>query len=261
MGLVVDDLPSTDPSPLEWWAGQVIAGKRVRSWLPDVFERYARILHPAYVREETPQGIVHRLVTWSELARWSGKPLTTETCIDDLFLRSDGLSWSERGAPPTQGRLDPQCLRRLVNILAPAPDTAEDVWFLVWGGLGRGLLGYIPRGYAEIEVNPSWRGTGRTYLLFHGALFASAEKDEGNQHGVPIRPMPKPPSFWWPMDRRWFVSTDIESYSTYVGGSATLVDRLLEDDVLEAVAVSLDDLYDPCVGEGNEDREEQAPGS
>jgi hypothetical protein len=54
----------------------------------------------------------------------------------------------------------------------------------------------------------------------------------------------EPPSFWWDADRTWFVSTDIDSASTYIGGSPGLVDRLLEDESLEVFPASLDDPYD-----------------
>jgi len=251
VSLVIDDTPSTDPTPLEWWAGRVIAGKRVRSWLPDVFERYARILHPAYVREETPQGIVHQSVTWRELGRWSGKALTAETCIDDLLVRGDGLSWTERGSPPKQGQLDPKYMRRLVTLLAPTTDIADAVWFLVWAGYGS--MRSARREEAELEPNTSWRGTGRTYLLFRGTIGSSVDKDKRNLLGDPLRPMRRPPSFWWPMHRSWFVSTDIDSFSTHVGGSTSLISRLLEDDVLEAVPVRLDDLVDSCADEKDKD--------
>jgi len=276
MCLTLEDLPSTDPAPLEWWAGRVEAGKLVRSWLPDVFERYARILHPVYAREETPEGMVHRLVTWRELERWSGKPFTPQTGIHDLAVRSDGSSWSERGALPHQGELDPKYLRRLVGHLATT-DVAEDVWFLVWAGYGqmRPCVSGEPRPKrritrmfasarreeveVEVEVNPSFRGTGRTYFLFRGAIRAPAEEKEDDLIVTPVRPMRRPPSFWWPAHRRWFVSTDIDSYSTYVGGSATLIERLLEDHVLEAVPVGPDEPYDPCESEGNRGGEGDPP--
>jgi hypothetical protein len=46
---------------------------------------------------------------------------------------------------------------------------------------------------------------------------------------------------WWPQDHAWFVSTDIDVPSTYVGGPASLVDALLEDDVLEVFPADLAD--------------------
>lgn len=250
MILVLDDAPTSDRAPLEWWAGSLVSGTRVQSWVPGGFERYAKVLHPAYAREEKPQGFVHRPVTWKELAEWSGQRLTAETCIEDLLVRPDGSSWDRVGTRPDAGRLDPHHVRRLVHLLASATE-GEDVWFLVWAGYGSGVAyrgrtarikdrrGTTPHDGAELEINDSWRGAGRTYLLFHGRIDPSV--------GDPSRPLERSPSFWWPTDRAWFVSTDIDSYSTYVGGSAELIERLLTDAVLEALPVgSLDDPYDPC---------------
>lgn len=248
MGLVIDEVPSTDRSQLDWWATGLAAGNDVRSWIPDVFERYARILHPAYRREESPQGITHVLVTWRELANWSGKPFGAEPCIDDLLVRNDRLSWSEQGSRPAEGRLDPTYMRRLVELLTPTIGVTEDVWFLVWAGYGS--MKSVRREETELEINSSWRGSGRTYLLFHASMGPAFDDDAENVLAEPARPMLKTPNFWWPTSRRWFVSTDIDAFSTLIGGSTPLIDALLEDDVLETVPAGLDDDYDPCPGQG-----------
>ncbi|MDP9226816.1 MAG: hypothetical protein M3P18_23830 [Actinomycetota bacterium] len=256
MSLTIDEIPSTDATPLEWWARTLVSGNRVRGWLPDVFEQYARILHPAYLRTETPQGIGHELATWSDVARWSGKVLTTQACIDDLLVRGDGALWSERGSRPREGQLDPLYLRRLVELLAPTLGVTRDVWFLVWSGYGDGKV-YTrqykrvaetseQREHDDMELNPSWRGSGRRYLLFSGSIGAPRESAESNLLAEPLRSVPRPPNFWWPTDREWFVSTDIDFFSTYVGGSASLIGTVLEDDVLETMPVDLDDPADPC---------------
>jgi hypothetical protein len=44
---------------------------------------------------------------------------------------------------------------------------------------------------------------------------------------VPLHPnrptfIGRAPSFWWPGDRAWFVSTDIDFPCTYVGGTRRL---------------------------------------
>ncbi len=240
---LLDLTPLTDSGPLAWWAGRVLAGTRVRSWLPDLFEGYVRILHPAYIHDEVPGGVVLRPVAWSTVSQWSGKPLDKETCIDDLLRRTDGALWSERGSSPYQGRLDPTYMSRLAELLASATNTPEELWSLVWAGYG--AVGSLRHEDVELEINPSWRGSGRTYLLFRGSIGASAEEDDAEALGEPTILL-APPSFWWPTDRKWFVATDIDSFSTYVGGSDSLAKRLLGDDLLEIVPVSLDDVYDPC---------------
>jgi hypothetical protein len=47
-------------------------------------------------------------------------------------------------------------------------------------------------------------------------------------------------NLWWPEDRAWFVATDIDLMSTYVGGSAACVADLLAAEGLETAAVPAD---------------------
>ena len=48
------------------------------------------------------------------------------------------------------------------------------------------------------------------------------------------------PTLWWAEDRSWFVCTHIEADSTYVGGSTTLVERVISEAALEAARVEPD---------------------
>jgi hypothetical protein len=48
------------------------------------------------------------------------------------------------------------------------------------------------------------------------------------------------PTLWWPDDRSWFVHTEIDGMSTYVGGLRSLVDSLVGEKVLEAFEVAPD---------------------
>jgi hypothetical protein len=79
--------------------------------------------------------------------------------------------------------------------------------------------------------------SGRRYELHRGRIDAEVDTGERN-------PLQAPPSFWWPDDRAWFVTTDIDSVSTYVGGSDALIRVLLSDDALEVLPVDLDDPFD-----------------
>jgi hypothetical protein len=48
------------------------------------------------------------------------------------------------------------------------------------------------------------------------------------------------PSLWWPEDRSWFVHTEVDGMSTYLGGSRAVVDRLVGEQVLESFEVQAD---------------------
>jgi len=48
------------------------------------------------------------------------------------------------------------------------------------------------------------------------------------------------PSLWWPDDRAWFVSTEVDDLSTYVGGQTSMIDALVAASEIEAVPTTLD---------------------
>jgi len=85
--------PIADDTPLRWFSGKMVGGRALRSWIPDVFERYARILHPA----ERWTGGPTEWVRWKELSAWSGKPLAPTSSVHDLALRDDGATWQPVG--------------------------------------------------------------------------------------------------------------------------------------------------------------------
>lgn len=264
MSLRIAPTPLKDREPLEWLLGRLIYGRSVGSWIPDGFDRYARILHPAHLWEGTEGHIVTRSVPWSNVSAWSGKPLHRASSIHDLARRADGTSWQQQGAFfPLEGQLEPPYLDRLTDHLAEATSTPDALWLLVWNGYGgpgkllyrvagrrtrkprRRLFLRIPRrsrmaGLGRgpvVETSLSLTGSGREYFLHRGSIVASS--DDGDRSVFE-----EPPSFWWPADRAWFVSTDIDSSSTYVGGSSALIGRLLADDLLEVFPADLDDPYD-----------------
>lgn len=256
MTLRIERLAVSDHVPMDWWAPRLVSGRSVRSWIPDSFERYARVLHPAHVKET--KGANVRPVRWKEISAWSGRPLHPGSSIDELAVRADGASWLEHegGSLPLAGQLEQPYFDRLIDFLAEATSTVQTIWLLVWLGYqgagptysrSRWGLRWPPRLFAPrtppdqssaIRINPSWDGSGREFILHRGSLGASVDDNNGKLLAD------KPPSFWWPEDRAWFVSTDIDSTSTYIGGSRTLVDRLLSDDVLEVLSAEPDDPYD-----------------
>lgn len=260
MGLRIDPALHSEEEPVEWLLNRLTHGRTVRSWVPSGFESYARILHPA----RGPSGPV----PWGEVSTWSGKPLHRTASIDDLARRADGSTWQDQGMGlPLEGQLEPPYLDRLCGMLAVATATPEELWLLVWhgrGGTGTAysresvaamrrppqrfrhfldarrqsrITGSTQGAEAEVEISPSLSASGRRYVLHAGAIDGLVGDDNRSV-------FEDPPNFWWPGDRAWFISTDIDSTSTYVAGSSALVGQLLTDDLLGVFPAYLDDPYD-----------------
>lgn len=253
-----------DSSPLEWIQGRLGFGRTVGSWVPGDFERHVRILHPTHRWARTGEVVASAKVRWREVAAWSGKPLSQSSSFVDIATRHDGRSWlSDTTSAPLEGQLEPPELDRLTEILRRFTSTPGRLWFLVWSGFGgpstvesrpilrRGTgagIGRFRQARARMrgagrapdlafELSGSLTRSGRRYELHQGSFEAESGGSERN-------PLQAPPSFWWPEDRSWFVTTDIDSASTYVGGSEALIRVLLSDDVLEVVPADLEDPFD-----------------
>jgi hypothetical protein len=219
-----------DRSPLAWWADGVSSSGLVRGWLPDRFEVYVRLFHPARFEG------TDRWVRWAELATRSRKTLSATTSIRDLTDPFDpNGSGHARLTLPMSGQLVRPYADRLMDIVSAATDSS-DFWLLVWSDFlaQTGQLDSL----GAVEINNTWVGSGRDYVLGKGLMHGGRGSSE---EGLMFQ---QPPTFVWPSDRAWFMATDIDSVSTYVGGSAELAAQLRDDELLEAMPVSLDDPYD-----------------
>jgi hypothetical protein len=241
--------PVRDLSP-SVWVQEALKDRRagrfhVRDLVPPVFEAYARILHPP----RRPADELISTGTWSARAAEVGVPLGPKTRWEDLDgPGSDSWSlWSGELMGPEVGAL--------AGILVEHTSAADACSFGFWSGRGHldatGAL-YMAGGPLTARL-ATWRaraderrrnrrnrrelrrlptfpthGEGRSYLLFHGPVgraesFWSA--------------IGRCPTIWWPQDRAWFVHTHIEATSTYLGGSRTLIDQLVGEQVPESFEV------------------------
>jgi len=111
----------------------------------------------------------------------------------------------------------------------PVTAPPGDVWFCVWEGWG----GLDDQGVdARVEL------PARSYLVGSGPLATASESTlEVRDQSV---------NMWWPHDRAWFVSTEIDYAWTYLGGPAHLIEDVLADPRLEALAATVTDkpFYD-----------------
>lgn len=245
---LVRDQPSPEREAVDWLLDLPGEPRTVGSSMPADLERTARILHPAQVER--------RAATWDEIAAWSGRRLAPDSDSERLMVRGDGARWDEQ---PGHGRpgegtagLGEAHYRRLSELLAAATDTPEQLWLLMAVDeyqLPRepGTYTRDPKGMRassrrterrklrrrkELEERCGVTVGGDRFILHRGAFAATGGR------------WMRFPSYWWPQDRSWLVYTHIDCASTYVAGDDGLVERLLHDDLLEAVEAQPEHPFD-----------------
>ena len=256
--------PASDAAAAAWIAEGVRPwGKdRVRLWsfMPDEFDAYARVFHPAF-RGEGNRGTVR----WSELARRNGVALEPETGFRVVsgIDPSDRQAWD--AAVPNDGTLEREQLEALSELLIRFTATPDRCWVAPWQGHGGWTIGSssaliafwydgttapddpsFSRPATEQDVVerarylaaiPTIEIPSREYYLFTARVRDVPEFSIAAWHQAP--------SIWWPDDRAWCVITEVDGYSTYVGGSTACIEALLNSDEVEAISVTADVGIDP----------------
>ena len=149
----------SDVSSVEWISDGLKSGKwdppanyqTIASWVPDVFESYARILHP--VNDGSTGKIGPPFLTWKSVVEKNGKtvhPLVQFECIDGI-ARAPGKvePWTNN---PREGTLESEHLHALMDELAKFTHPDELCWFGLWkgwGGLTPGSAVYFGPGGAK----------------------------------------------------------------------------------------------------------------
>ena len=245
-----------DVSPASWIAERLLAmnrsvGVRVGEIVPTGFESYVRmIFHP--VRHARGPGSLR----WSELAARNGRVVHPEMQLEHIV---GDLTISE--VPGLESPLEALSQEEVVavgDIVRPFTSTPERCWFAVWNGYGifgsnislswsagedpeavqarerieieragkaRAQLDAIPT--FAIHATPGGEPL-RAYYLFRGEIEAAAT--------MTFDGWDQPPNLWWPEDRAWCVASEIDGYSTYIGGTAECIAAILDDGRLEALA-------------------------
>jgi hypothetical protein len=207
-----------------WGPGSGRDGVAVGCLVPEGYESYGRVLHPA--GRQTERGL--EPVRWSAVASWTGR--TAHPLMQ--FHPVANLSWPESpswGSPPSNGSLPAAEAQTLVDILRTFTTTPDRCYFGLWEGFG------VPE-LREFEAYPRLQLTHRNYFLFVGPIDAVPWLTFGDFH--------QSPNLWWPEDRAWVVATEIDGYDTYVADSTACIERITADPALEAFRTTIEARVD-----------------
>jgi hypothetical protein len=125
------------------------------------------------------------------------------------------------GAPPV-GYCPSNVRAPLAEILAKHTSTPEVCWVCAWEGFS-GLAEAFPGAVRVLLPH-------RTYILLLGSLEAVTD---GFLLGKGMRYVS--PSIWWPQDRAWCVTTEVDFCWTYVAGTQMCIEDVVTDARLEAL--------------------------
>jgi len=228
------------------WVGEALSpfgDHVVTSVVPGGFDAYARVLHPA----EVPHGGFGHIVRWREVAEWSGMPLGRTSQFHSIALPEErpGREAPWQGQGPALGRLLPADAMVLAEVISAWTTSPERCWFCLWDGYGwENARLLTPVGEPAVRLpdpipenvrqGRRVRLPKRDYLLYTGPL-------EAVLASVSLSGQEQTPNLWWPVDRRWFVGSEIDLAWTYVGGPAEMIEALLADARIEALPAESDD--------------------
>lgn len=191
--------------------------------LPDTYSAYARVLHPAS-RHPDGHGRSRELVLWADVAEANARTMHPLVEWDFLIPNKADI----RGQPglwdtqPSTGIIDPFVAEALCSVLRLHTATPESCWYAIWDGNTalddlRGVGGRL-------------RMFGRSYLLVRDQV-DTVDKELNSIE----------PSLWWPNDRAWCVSSDVDLMATYVGGTEACIADIVGNPDLEAFPVRATD--------------------
>ena len=239
----------TDTTSAHWvasrlapWGHHVV---RVASFMPDGFEAYARVFHPAGGRGGASRGL-----RWAEVAARLSTSLHPEVQFQELAGPEAEQHPTLGDIQPLSGSLPLTLLHSMVGVLEQRTDEEQLCWFAIWDGNGAWWKGahstlttdgsrHDPiddERDAILRSTPRVHTQHRDYFLMRGRLASVV--------GLYNAAGDQSPALWWPDSRAWLVSTEVDAFSTYVGGPAQLIGELLRSDEIEAVPISLDAALD-----------------
>ncbi len=242
----------TDPEEISWISNAIRPYEQmalVNSLVPEKFESRCRILHPfKNYATDAEMG-------WQKVATSLGKDLSPETPCSELTSHPR-FKLLELGEPRC-GSLAKSVLDALLTHII-SNNSTDTVMCAIWSGYGwlQGKFAFaeltrkapnslvkqlriqrikLPRSVSGVnwvqhcmEISPQMQ-----YLVYKGPV--------GILNAFIDQPFKQTPNFWWPISEQSLIVSDLDLEWTYVGGSALLIDRILNDPRIEAVAVTGND--------------------
>lgn len=245
-----NDLKVVDGAAAGDWIEPRLGGEfgAVTLQVPKGFEAYARILHPADDSEGNP-------VRWAEVAAACGATVHAEMQWNAITGAPDpckgpGTKWE--GGEPMTGNMDLDELDALCGILTAQTADPKRCFF------GLCTIESWEDAFSPDELRSFLRlPLGRDHIVLAGPLsgidqigwdwsrpsrsvsVSFARKGDGpSATRDPIDWWTRqPPHLIWPADHSWLVVSEVDFDSTLVGGSAELIEAIVESPKLEAWVV------------------------
>jgi hypothetical protein len=216
------------------------ADSRVTGWVPSGYEAYARLFHGSDDRSAGSLPLAQRRALVELLRDETATPEQCWFCFADRHRTLDDQGVTERVEVPRGRR--PQLVTGGPLELALVPPPEKPLRLAL-------PAGNDPRKLVKAMTQQLGSHFGPSVAFFFriDASTTRADVEERARKltdGSFLRDVS--PSFWWPDDRRWFVTTPEHLSTTYLGGSRSLVDRLLADGRLEAFRAKASDDHGPA---------------
>ena len=164
--------------------------------------------------------------------------------------------------PPEPGKLEPNRLTTLCEVLRQHTKTPQTCWFCVWRGYGclddkqnssivftkadepSASPPEAPADPLPSALRAALRNDDRVRLPYRDYLLLEGPLETAMEIGWILageRFIPQSPNLFWPSDHAWCVASEIDLLFTLVAGTNELADDLLAESRLETWRVLADD--------------------
>ena len=251
-----NDLTISDGAATGAWIKPRLGGKfgAVTLQVPRGFEAYARVFHPA-------SDATGRPVSWAEVAKvcrttphremqWHAiLGLSNADELRSSYRPGDGSGVNWAGSDPPIGPMDIDTLDALCEVLADHAADVTHCFFalcIIHGWLdsfsGETLPPLLELPYDRSHIVLAGPLSAVDQIMYDWSRADSIMMTQVARHGEVLAPERESSSFLqreapnliWPGDHSWFVASEVDFDSTLVGGSAVLINAIIESSKLEA---------------------------